>query len=239
MSETRCPSCRAVMTRLSLPAKLHGTVELDLCFPCQGIWFDGFESHQIAPGGVIELFKLIHAHREDHRLPLAGALHCPRCEEKLLASGDVVKSGRFTYHRCPQNEGRFTVFGQFMIEKGFVCQLTPLEITSLAARVQVVHCSGCGAPVDIRHDAACTHCRAPIAILDPAAVEQALASFQQAEVKRTTVDVDAVADALLANERSKQRYRRDTRRDVGSVGPDLGDLVSAGVDLALTFLSRR
>jgi hypothetical protein len=62
-----------------------------------------------------------------------------------------------------------------MIEKGFVRQLTAAEIGKLAIKVATIRCSGCGAPVDIRKDHACTHCRSPIAILDPEAVEQALA----------------------------------------------------------------
>ncbi len=229
MTATRCPSCRAAMTPLSLPGKLHGTVELDLCFTCQGIWFDGYESHQIVPGGIIELFKLIHDHRDDPRIPLAEPLRCPRCDEKLLRGLDVVKSGRFTYHRCPQNEGRFTVFAQFMIEKGFVRQLNPNEIKELAVRVGIVRCAGCGAPVDIRHDAACTHCRAAIAILDPKAVEQALATYHQAansdEIKRNQQDPNAQAEAVLAAERQKSRMK-----PANVLEAPVEDLIVSGVE---------
>ena len=37
------------MSHLKLPRRDTGFVELDLCFPCQGIWFDEFESYQISP----------------------------------------------------------------------------------------------------------------------------------------------------------------------------------------------
>jgi hypothetical protein len=225
------------MTPLSLPGKLHGTVELDLCFSCQGIWFDGFESHQIAPGGIVELFKLIHDHRDDQRMPLAEPLRCPRCDEKLLAGLDVAKSGRFTYHRCLQNHGRFTVFAQFMIEKGFVRQLSPMEIKELAARIQTVHCTGCGAPVDIRKDAACTHCRAPIAILDPKAVQQALATYHQAEVKRSHLDPNSLADAILETERQKSR-RQAANVLNRPVEDSVGDLVTSGVEIVWNMLKR-
>ena len=40
--------------------QLNGEVALDLCFACQGIWFDEFESAQLAPAGVLELLSLIH-----------------------------------------------------------------------------------------------------------------------------------------------------------------------------------
>lgn len=210
---------------------LHGEVVLDLCFPCQGIWFDDFESVQITPGGIIELFKLIHAHRDGQRLPLSAPLRCPRCAEKLLHGLDVAKhGGQFNYHRCLQKHGRFTTFAQFMIEKGFVRQLSSAEISELAVKVGSIRCNGCGAPVDIRKEHACGHCRSPIAILDPAAVEQALSRFQQAEVKRTTRDVEALGDAIVMREREKSRYQREKRQ--GRIEDlEIGDLLVDGVEL--------
>lgn len=219
------------MHKQRLERLLHGEVVLDLCFPCQGIWFDDFESVQITPGGIIELFKLIHAHRDGQRLPLSDPLRCPRCTEKLLHGLDVAKhGGQFNYHRCLQKHGRFTTFAQFMIEKGFVRQLSAAEIDELAAKVGTIRCNGCGAPVDIRKEHACGHCRSPIAILDPAAVEQALARFQQAEVKRTTRDVEALGDAIVMREREKSRYQREKRQ--GRIEDlEVGDLLVDGVEL--------
>jgi len=215
---------------------LHGEVVLDLCFPCQGIWFDDFESVQITPGGIIELFKLIHAHRDGQRQPLSDPLRCPRCTEKLLHGLDVAKhGGQFNYHRCLQKHGRFTTFAQFMIEKGFVRQLSSAEISELAVKVGTIRCNGCGAPVDIRKEHACGHCRSPIAILDPTAVEQALTRFQQAEVKRTTRDVEALGDAIVMREREKSRYQREKRQ--GSIEDlEVGDLLIDGVELIWKLL---
>ncbi len=225
------------MSKHRFPSKSGGEVILDLCFPCQGIWFDEHESLQIAPGGIIELFKLIHAHREEQRLPLAEPLHCPRCNDRLLHGLDVVKpGGRFSYHRCLQKHGRFNTFGQFMIEKGFVRQLTPLEITTLSAKVGIINCSGCGAPVDIRHEVACGDCKAAIAILDPAAVEQALARYQTAEVQRTAPpNLDLLADAILMQEAQRLRQQRDSQ--LGKLeNLEVGDLLVAGVGLIIGLL---
>lgn len=238
MKPTPCPSCRQTMVKHRFERLHHGEVVLDLCFACQGIWFDDFESVQITPGGIVELFKLIHEHRDDQRQPLREPLPCPRCQERLLHGLDVAKhGGRFNYHRCLQKHGRFTTFAQFMIEKGFVRQLNPLEIDALSAKVGIVRCLGCGAPVDIRREHACGHCRAPIAILDPGAVEQALARYQQAEVRRTTPDVDMLGDAIVMREREKSRASRLKREaDVGLV--DVADLLSAGVDIVWGLLRR-
>lgn len=235
MQAIPCPSCRQTMAKQRFERTLGGEVVLDLCFTCQGIWFDGYESLQITPGGIIELFRLIHEHRDEPRQPLADPLRCPRCAERLLHGQDLAKpGGRFNYHRCLQQHGRFITFAQFMIEKGFVRQLTATEISTLAARVGTVRCTGCGAPVDIRRDHACSHCRAPIAILDPEAVEQALARYRQAEVKRTTVDVEALGDAIVMREREKSRRARERRDEVPDI--DLGDLIATGAELVWKLL---
>lgn len=219
------------MTLLELPQKNSGTVALDLCFHCQGIWFDQFESMQINPGGIIDLFKLIHAHRNDPRQPLSGTLHCPRCKEKLIAGLDLVRSGRFTYHRCLQNHGRFTAFAQFMIEKGFVRQLAPAEVSALAARIGTFHCTGCGAPIDIRTQSACSHCNSPLSILDPDAVEKALADYQQKEFNHIHRDPEALADAVLAIEKQRQR------QSAPETGALVGDLFLSGVELVCDLFS--
>lgn len=216
---------------------VHGEVILDLCFHCHGIWFDEFESVQITPGGVVELFRLIHEYRDEQRLPLRDVLHCPRCDERLLHGLDVSKhGGRFNYHRCLQKHGRFTTFAQLMIEKGFVRQLTGAEIDDLASKVGTIRCTGCGAPVDIRHDHACRHCRAPISILDPQAVDKALDRLHQAEEVRSRRDVEMLGDAIVMREREKSRFQREQRENFNQL--DIGDLIVSGVDLLARILRR-
>lgn len=237
---TACPSCTQPMTRLDLPKRNLGTLALDLCFPCQGIWFDAYESEQLSPGAIVDLFKLIHEHRNDPRQPHAGTLHCPRCRDPLMAGLDVVRSGRFNYHRCLQNHGRFTAFAQLMIEKGFVRQLAPAEIKALAARIGTVHCTGCGSPVDIRTESACSHCASPIAILDPDAVEKALANYRNQERRRTQRDPERLADALLAMERQRTHTAAQNGPRFSPMPESghsvVGDLLLAGLGIALEAL---
>jgi hypothetical protein len=234
-AQATCPSCRAPMSAHRFARKTGGAVELDLCFPCQGLWFDEYESLQLAPDGVIDLFKLIHEHRDDQRLPLAKPLLCPRCTERLIHSQDRVKSGLFNYMRCGQH-GRFITFSQFMIEKGFVRQLNGAEINELKARIGTVRCTGCGAPVDIRKESACGHCQAPIAILDPQAVEQALAGYHQAAVKSAAPpDPAALAEAILLSERERNRRQRERG---GRPDADIGDLLLDGVAMVWNLVKR-
>lgn len=216
--------------------KLHGEIELDLCFSCQCIWFDEFESAQLSPAGVLALFRCLHEHRDDLRQPWPDVLSCPRCQERMIHGLDVCKSGKFSYHRCPRQHGRLSSFSAFLMEKGFVRQLNGAEVKTLANQVQIIRCSGCGAPVDIRSENICHHCHAPITILDPEAVEKALSAFSLAAHRAENPDPHAVADALIANERLKSQSLLRERIE-GTRSLTLGDL-GATADLLLTGIGQ-
>lgn len=216
--------------------QLHGEITLDICFPCQGIWFDDFESAQLAPAGVLELFRLLHEHHDDLRQPWRDPLQCPRCNERLIQGLDRTRNGHFAYHRCPQKHGRFNSFSAFMQEKGFVRQLNGAEITAMAKEIPIIRCSGCGASVDIRRDNVCSHCRSPIVILDPDAINSALADFGQKAHRQAKSDPLAVADALLANERLKSQAKRE--RSKSPLETDITDLVIDGVELIWNLIRR-
>jgi hypothetical protein len=128
---------------------------------------------------VIELFRLIHEHRDKPARALADTMSCPACATRLVFTQDLQKTNRINYHRCPKGHGRLTTFFQFLREKQFVRTLSPVEVERLRATVKQVRCSGCGAPVDLGKDPACGYCRSPISILDAEAVEKALASCRK------------------------------------------------------------
>mgnify|MGYP001279831127 CR=1 FL=1 len=235
-----CPSCRQPMEEYVLPGKTHGTITLDLCYACQGIWFDEFESLQLAPAGILELFHALHDHHDEARQPWRDVLQCPRCDERMVEGLDVTKNGKFSYHRCLQKHGRFNSFGAFFQEKGFVRQLTGAEIEQLAKQIQTVRCSGCGAPVDIRKQHVCGHCRAPIVVLDADAVQKAAAGYKQAADRQANVDPMAMADALLENERAKRKIDALTphERRSNPLDTDITDLVMGGISLLWNVLRR-
>jgi hypothetical protein len=195
----------------ALPGNHGTTVELDLCFACQGMWIDPQENLKLSPAAVADLFKLLHEQRAAAHHPLATKVHCPHCTGVLTQGFDVVRSGRYITYRCAKGHGRFSAFSSFMIEKGFVRLLTPAEIDDIAKRVTVIHCNSCGAPVDLKKDHACTHCRSPLSLLDPQVVEKALQGYARA-VKATAPSAPAavgVADALIMLERDRQRALRE------------------------------
>jgi hypothetical protein len=181
-----CPSCSSPMNVEQFERYVVGRVALDICFPCNAIWFDPMESSELTPGSIIELFRQIHQHRNDARRLLSAQCRCPVCAAPLMLVNDLLRSGRFSYYRCPEGHGRLTSFFQFLREKQFVRSLTAVEISGLKAKVVQVRCSGCGAPIDLQKDSACSYCGSPISILDPDAVERMLKELQDGEQHRLT-----------------------------------------------------
>lgn len=217
-------------------------IELDICYSCQGMWFDQQESLRLAPPAVVELFRIIHEHRTVGHQPLQPHLACPHCVRPLSRGFDVVRSGRYITYRCPQRHGRFSPFASFMVEKGFVRHMTPAEIHQLAQRVGAIYCTSCGAPVDIRKEHACPYCRAPLSLIDPDAVRKALEGYAQVKSSPAAAPRPDLADALIRLERDRTRAERErqqrafTRSDGDDGGGITGDLVAAGVALVCSLL---
>ena len=179
-----CPNCQQPMQAVDLERHDHAVMQIDLCFQCAGLWFDHLESVQLAPTAVIELFKSINQRLHEHHQPLGHDMACPRCRAQLQLSQDLGKGGRFSYFRCPRNDGRFTPFLQFLREKQFVRNLTETEIRRVRAEVRQLTCSDCGAPIDLEHETQCRYCHAAISFIDPDAVEKAMHIWSDAEGRR-------------------------------------------------------
>lgn len=224
------------MQSLDFERSLLGQVTLDFCFPCQLVWFDEHESTELAPGGVIEVFKAFDAHRASARTALPALLDCPRCASRLSLTHDLQRTTHFSYYRCTWGHGRLTPFVQFLLEKNFVRPLSGNELASLKARVRTVQCSNCGAPIDLANDTVCPYCRSPLAILDPDAVANTLHELNTAEVARHTIDVDRLADALTM--RAPAGDRGALALESAGIGDDRwsGDLVAAGVAFVASLL---
>lgn len=221
------------------------SLELDICFACQGLWFDRHENLKLAPQSVVELFRLLHEHRTDQHQPLAERMACPRCNTSLAKGFDVVRSGRYMIYRCGRLHGRFSTFSSFMVEKGFVRHMTRPEIDDLAKRVGAIYCTSCGAPVDIRKDHACPYCRAAFSLLDPEAVSKALEGYARTRATGETGSPVDIADALIVIERDRNRAERERQQQgLRSMGQSAssheltGDLLAAGVELVWRTLFR-
>lgn len=220
------------MAHRAFERRPQGRVELDICHGCQAIWFDQFESAQLTPGAVIELFRLVHEHHDRALRPLGERKRCPACRAELKLTHDLQRTNRIVYYRCPSGHGRFTTFYQFLREKHFVRSLTAPEVERLKAHVAQVRCSSCGAPVDLVRDPQCAYCRAPISVLDAQAVRRTLEELAAAEHRRTTVDPTAAIEALLAGQRVERRLARIEGRPVPA--PRAVDLVADALDALMS-----
>lgn len=228
-----CPGCGAAMARQAFARKLAGTLDLDLCFDCQAIWFDAYESAQLTPGAVIGLFRTIEAQRARAARPLPEVLRCVACRGKLVLTHDIERTNRIVYYRCPQGDGRFTTFLQFLREKEFVRSVTPVEMQRLRATVAQVRCSSCGAPVDIAKDAECPYCHAPISILDADAVRRTLDQLEADERRRCAPDPAAMIDGLIEGKRAALRIDAAAR---GMAPREPVDLVHEALSLLTSAL---
>lgn len=226
-SGTACPNCGEPMERREFEGRLGTPEAIDLCCPCRSIWFDRWESTQLAPRGVIELFGLIFKRQGDWRRPLGNRLACPRCREALAFTHDLGRNGRFTYYRCEGGDGRLTPFTEFLREKQFVRVLVPTEMARVRAELKQLRCSGCGAPVDLARESACSHCGAPIAILDADAVEKALRQWTAQAVER---DEQRERLAAMLSERMPELPGHCLQLGAGAAQPPHGvDLIDGGI----------
>lgn len=197
IGQRRCPSCSAPMRELLLEGHHGQTILLDLCFGCHGIWFDDKESQQLSARGVLQLFETLHAHREQPHSALRTRLSCPACRLGLIRGSDRTVSGSYVAYRCPKQHGRFGTFSSFMVEKGFVRHLSAVEVSRIAQKLRVIHCSSCGAAVDLRKDHACPYCRSAFSLLDPDAVNKALQQYhEKASVAAAAAMSDGATDPM-------------------------------------------
>ncbi len=172
----------------TLAGQLGRSVEVDLCEPCQSLWFDGKENLQLTPGATLALFRAIGEHARKPEGYDAELVKCPHCKARLRRTQDLQRATRFEYFRCPNDHGRLTTFFDFLKEKDFIRPLTPQQINELRKNVQFVNCSNCGAPVDLMQGTACTHCKSPLSMLDMQQAERLVEQLQKADSTNKAVD---------------------------------------------------
>jgi rubrerythrin len=185
------------MAALVLERQPQGTVTVDVCGTCGGLWFDASESPQLSRAATRELLAHVAALGTTQRAPVSPPA-CPRCGKRLAHAHDVQRTTRFAYWRCASGHGRFTPFAQFLREKDFVRPLGPEELARLRALIGSIRCSGCGAPVDLGHHAACPYCGCAIEGLDPEAIRRTLASLDPVAPRAMPAAAAAAFAAALA-----------------------------------------
>ncbi|MEW6323251.1 MAG: zf-TFIIB domain-containing protein [Acidobacteriota bacterium] len=199
-----CPGCGHPLDTRTVSAHYGRHVTIDVCPACHGFWFDHLEQVQLSPGATLRLFRELST-SEPTAGPERARKPCPRCGARLQPTRDRREATDYVSDRCPKGCGRFMTFAAFLRAKHFVRDLTPAEIARLRDHLQFARCPGCGANVEIRVNAACTYCKAPLAILDPDQLQKALDTLRGAELRANYVDTRwplAAAAVTRATERA-------------------------------------
>ena len=114
------------MTSHTVQGQLGRSVTIDLCEPCQSIWFDPRENLQLTPGATLALFRIIGEHVAKPHVAEGETAKCPHCQARLRRTQDMQRATRFEYFQAvPHEHGRLTTFFDFLKEKDFVRPLTP------------------------------------------------------------------------------------------------------------------
>ncbi len=233
--EVKCPACGAAMTSLTLDGRMRTNVQIDLCTSCQVIWFDHLESVRLSPGATLEVFRIIGKDPQRSLSPIPDRVACPRCQLRLLLTHDRQRNTPFRYWRCARDHGRLTTFFDFLREKDFIRPLSTEQITELRANIQHVNCSGCGAPIDLAHASACSHCRAPLSMLDVRQIERMANQLRDADEKSKTTDSKLSELSDLFEPQTKAEEMEGLfellRSEVDWISSTGGGLVEAGLRL--------
>ncbi len=235
----QCPRCTAQMQVESLVGHHGQPISIDICLPCQAMWFDGFESLRLSPGSTLRLFTLIGEHTAAQPTPHADRTPCPRCGAAMHVAHDLQRNIRFEYFKCPAGHGRLTNFYNFLREKNFIRPITPEQLKALRTHVQMVHCSNCGGPIDLVAHSSCPHCSSPLTLLDMRQAGDLIAELQ--EVGPAGAAVDPALPLNLARARRETHAAFDAfeadeiwYRDASSAG-----LIGAGVHALARWLKQR
>ena len=185
----------------TLDGHMERQIEIDLCDPCQSIWFDARENLQLTPGATLMMFRIIGEHVARQAPQDRDIAKCPRCKAQLRRTQDMQRSTRFEYFRCPNEHGRLTTFFDFLKEKDFIKPLTVQQIAELRKNVQVVNCSNCGAPIDLAKTSECGHCDSPLSMLDMKQAEKLITQLRDAEDQRANKAIDPALPLMLEQAR--------------------------------------
>jgi hypothetical protein len=226
------------MERHTLDGHLGRTIEVDLCEPCQSLWFDGKENLQLTPGATLAIFRAIGEHVRKPEPSDAELVKCPHCKARLRRTQDLQRATRFEYFKCPNDHGRLTTFFDFLKEKNFIRPLTPQQIAELRRNVQIINCSNCGGPIDLAKTAACAHCGSPLSMLDMNQAERLVEQLRAADSGHKTIDPALPLALARARAEAEAAFKGIPGRDPWNDDWSSLGLVGAGLSGLMRLLKR-
>jgi Zn-finger nucleic acid-binding protein len=226
------------MRAYRVDAQLDREVDIDVCMPCQSIWFDVQEHLQLTPGATLKMFHVIGENVARPAWQDKDLAHCPRCRAQLRRTQDLQRATRFEYYKCPNLHGRLTSFFDFLKEKDFIKPLLPQQIAELRKYAHAVNCSNCGAPVDLAANAHCTHCGSPLTMLDLEQADRLIEQLKGADHARV---IDPALPLALAKAKRDTEliFRTLESRHTYARDDDSLDLVGIGFTALMRLIKSR
>lgn len=210
--------------------QLGGHVDVDVCHHCNGLWFDGIESHQLGRASMQALVESMRARQDTARAPWKPARRCPRCDDALKPTFDRQGHTRFHYDRCGPH-GRFISFAEWLREKRIARTPTPKELQVLAGRFPTVRCSSCASKVDLATGSTCATCGTEVTVLGGDAMDETLKAAFPPKAAAVIVGGAAAAGRPPSDQGSNAADLVELAGDVGGVALDVAETAFDVVDL--------
>ncbi len=209
-----CPCCHRAMAVEALPGHYGRDLELDLCTHCNVIWFDELEHVQLSGPATLKLVRDMHSRHDFDAVVELVSASCPRCDARLRSRSDRQRGVEFSSHVCVHGHGHFLSFYDFLKSKDMLRPLRGAKLKELREQVGCVGCTRCGAAVDLHTEVACTHCESPLMLLDPTALQDAVAAIHAEEQRKEAISPEEAAiDAALARARTERAFRKLDREN--------------------------
>ena len=226
------------MSQERLEGHLGRPLTIDLCLTCQTFWFDAGESLNLSPASTLRLFRLIGDRTSPPQPASQTSPACPRCRTRLTRTHDMQRTTRFEYLACPNRHGRLTTFFNFLREKNFIRPLSPQQLADLRANVQSVHCSNCGAAIDLESQSACGHCGSPLSMLDMEQAGRLVTELKHADRRDRPVDPTLPLQLQKARRDVQLAFDAFERDDGWFTDVSSSGLVGAGLHAVARWLRR-
>lgn len=115
-----CPKCGNTLTSKTVKTAASGSIDVDLCETCGGVYFDRGEVNRISKEDALRL-----SHTHTHGTAHDGTNRCPKCGASLERYwGESVPSDVYVL-RCPDCSGTF--FSKDELEKFKEAQTTKIN----------------------------------------------------------------------------------------------------------------
>jgi hypothetical protein len=161
------------MRALRLAGHYGQAVDIELCAPCHGLWFDPVEPARLSGPGLLDLIgQMAQAHSLAHTAARPD-MHCPHCRGALQRVHNQTRWGRSLQLECKNRHGSWQIFGQFLAEKGLLRPMSSADRARALARDGALHCLNCGGTI-AQPESQCSWCGSVPALVDVARLAHAL-----------------------------------------------------------------